>query len=201
MKTRLYLTPRDQGRALSLEEFESADSQEGYHYELIDGRLEVAPLPNMPHEELRDWLTRLLNRYAEEHPEIINHVKAPARVFVPDRPEATCPEPDIAAYQNFPHDLPISRRRWQDFSPLLVVEVLSADNPNKDRVRNRRLYLQVPSIQEYWILAPLEDADRPSLTVLCRGTSRWRRAVTVEASGTYTTPLLPGFSLLLVPQV
>jgi hypothetical protein len=33
--TRLYLTPADHGRRLSLEEFESADAQAGFRYELI----------------------------------------------------------------------------------------------------------------------------------------------------------------------
>jgi Uma2 family endonuclease len=64
MKTQLYLTPRDQGRALSLEEFEHAAAQEGYHYELIDGKLEVSPLPDRPHEDLRDWLRDQLKDYA-----------------------------------------------------------------------------------------------------------------------------------------
>ncbi len=63
MQTKLYLTPNDHGRPLTLDEFEHADAQEGYHYELIDGRLQVSPLPDMPHEELRDWLRRVLDRY------------------------------------------------------------------------------------------------------------------------------------------
>jgi hypothetical protein len=63
MTTHLYLTPKDQGRALSLEEFECAGGLEGYHYELIDGKLEVSSLPNMPHEELRDWLRDRLSDY------------------------------------------------------------------------------------------------------------------------------------------
>jgi hypothetical protein len=36
LSTQLYLTPDDHSRSLSLEEFESADSLEGHHYELID---------------------------------------------------------------------------------------------------------------------------------------------------------------------
>src|SRR5579884_4140914 len=40
MRTQLYLTPKDRGRKLSLEEFETADAQEGFHYDLIRGRSE-----------------------------------------------------------------------------------------------------------------------------------------------------------------
>src|SRR5689334_14090917 len=119
MAIQLYLTPADQGRALSLEELQSARGQEGYHYELIDGKLEVSPLPDLPHEDLRDWLRDQLKSYAQQHPEVINYVKAPARVFVPGRRATTAPEPDAAAYRDFPLDLPLRQRRWQDFSPIL----------------------------------------------------------------------------------
>jgi Uma2 family endonuclease len=200
MTTQLYLTPRDQGRALTLEEFQSAGSQEGFHYELIEGKLEVSPLPNLPHDCLKKWLGRQLDRYVEQHPEIINHVLGPVRVFVPDRPGVTAPEPDVAAYRDFPLDRPLAERRWQDVSPLLVAEILSEDTADKDLVRNLDLYLQVPSIREYWIPDPRVSPDRPTLTVYRRRGRQWQRAITVAAGGTYTTRLLPGFSLVLDPH-
>jgi Uma2 family endonuclease len=196
MKTQVYLTPKDHGRPLSLEEFQHAGSQEGYHYELIDGKLEVSPLPNMPHDELRDWLRDKLYEYIRLHPEAINHVKAPARVFVPGRRATTAPEPDIAAYSDFPLDLPRAQRHWQDHSPALVAEILSEDNADKDLVRNLALYLEVPSIREYWIIDPRRDADHPSLTVHRRRGRRWQNAIEVPAGATYTTRLLPGFQLI-----
>jgi Uma2 family endonuclease len=197
MKTQLYLTPRDQGRALSLEEFEHAGSQEGYHYELIDGKLEVSPLPDMPHEELRDWLRDRLKDYARQHAEIINYLKAPARVFVPGRRPTTAPEPDVAAYRDFPLHLPLRQRRWRDFSPVLVAEIISADTADKDLVRNLELYLQVPSIREYWIIDPRIDPDRPALMVHRRRGSRWQQPIEVGGGGTYSTRLLPDFVLIL----
>ena len=42
------LGPADRGRPMTLEEFMAAGSVEGYHYELIDGKLYVTPLPNLP---------------------------------------------------------------------------------------------------------------------------------------------------------
>jgi Uma2 family endonuclease len=197
MATQFYLTPKDQGRALSLEEFEHAGGQEGYHYELIDGKLEVSPLPNLPHEDLRDWLRDLLKDYARRNPEVINYLKAPARVFVPERRATTAPEPDVAAYHDFPLDLPLRQRRWRDFSPILVAEILSADTADKDLVRNLDLYREVLSIREYWILDPRNDADRPTLTVYRRRGQRWQRPIAVASGGVYTTRLLPDFALLL----
>jgi Uma2 family endonuclease len=200
VKTQLYLTPQDQGRPLTLEEFQSAQGQEGYHYELIHGKLEVSPLPNIPHEDLRDWLREKFAAYVRRHPEVINYIKAPARVFVPGESVVTAPEPDLGAYCDFPLDLPLERRDWRDYSPLLVVEILSRDTADKDLVRNLPLYLQVPSIREYWILDPRASADRPSLIVRRRRGRRWQRAVHVPAGGTYTTGLLPDFALLLDPH-
>ena len=46
MTTRVKIGPRDHGMPLSLEEFLAADGEEGYHYELIHGRLYVCPAPN-----------------------------------------------------------------------------------------------------------------------------------------------------------
>jgi Uma2 family endonuclease len=197
MTTQLYLTPRDQGRALSREEFESAGALEGYHYELIDGKLEVSPLPDMPHDELRDWLRDTLADYIRQHPEIINHVKALARVFVPGRRATTTPEPDVAVYHDFPVNLPLRQRRWQDHSPMLVAEIISEDNAEKDLVRNLDLYLRVPSIREYWIIDPRGDADRPDLTVHRRRGQRWQQAIEIAGGDTYTTRLLPDFALTM----
>jgi Uma2 family endonuclease len=180
-----------------LEEFQHADSKEGYHYELIDGRLEVSPLPDYSHEDLRKLIERLLDRYAEQHPQILRHAQAPARVFVPGRRATTAPEPDVAAYRDFPTGTPRSRIRWQDLSPILVVEILSEDNADKDLVRNRGLYLEVPSIREYWVVDPRTDADRPTLIVYRRRGARWQRPVHVSPGQVYTTPLLPGFILNL----
>ncbi len=197
METKLYLTPRDHGRPLTLEEFQSADSREGFRYELIDGKLDVSPLPNLPHDFLVEWLADLLRVYRRSHPETIRRVQAPARVFVPGRSTTTAPEPDVAAYRDFPAIVSIPELRWQDISPLLVAEVLSEDTADKDLVRNPDLYLQVPSIREYWILDPREDGNCPTLLVHRRRGARWQRTITVAGGDTYTTRLLPDFALVL----
>ena len=67
-------------------------------------------------------------------------------------------------------------------------------------LRNVELYLRVPSIREYWIFDPRQDPDRPTLRVYRRRGSRWQRPVDVAPGETYTTPLLPGFALLLDPH-
>jgi Uma2 family endonuclease len=200
MAALLHLTPRDKGRVLSLKEFLSASGEEGYRYELIDGKLEVWPSPELPHECLRGWLDDKLHSYGCQRPRVISRVFSPARVFVPDSPATTALEPDIAAYRDFPLDVPLAQRNWQDVSPLVVVEILSKDTADKDLVRNFGLYRQVPSIREYWIVDPRASADRPTLTVHRRRGQGWQRPIEVAAEETYTTRLLPGFVLVMDPR-
>jgi Uma2 family endonuclease len=190
----------DHGRPMTLEEFESGNYEEGYQYELIDGKLYVSPLPNAPQGLVERWIHRKLDRYSDQHPEIINSVFPKARVFVHSRPAATCPEPDVTAYRDFPLDLDYREIRWQDVSPILVVEVMSEDDPDKDLVRNVELYLQVPSIREYWILDSREDPNRPTMKVYRRRGQGWQRVIDVAPGEIYTTRLLPGFELILDPR-
>jgi len=197
MQTQLYLTPKDHGRPLSFEDFQHARSREGYHYELIDGRLVVSPLPNLPHDRVRDLIKALLERYKTQNPEALRHVQGPARVFIPGRRATTAPEPDIAGYRHFPTDRDLDSVHWQDISPIIVVEILSRGNADKDLARNLRLYLQVPTIREYWIVDPRRDAARPALSVYRRRSTRWQRPLQVPPGTTYTTRLLPGFTLTL----
>jgi Uma2 family endonuclease len=200
VQPQLYLTPQNHGRRLSFEEFAHAGSQEGYHYELIDGTLNVSPLAEFPHDCLRTIIKRMLDRFAEQHPHALRRVMAPARVFVAGRRATTAPEPDIAGYRDFPTGLPRSRIHWQDLSPILVVEIVSEDCADKDLVRNLALYLEVSSIREYWIVDPRQDPDRPEMIVYRRRGARWQRPLHVPAGGTYTTRLLPGFALDLATQ-
>jgi Uma2 family endonuclease len=195
---RLYLTPADQGRRLSLEEFESADAQEGYRYELIRGKLEVFPFPELPHEWLRHDLRDVLDEYTRQHPETINELFGPAQVIVPDQQEGvTALETDLACYRDFPLDLSYDEVHWRDVSPMVVVEVISAECADKDLTRNVPLYLQVPTVCEYWIVDPRKSHDRPSMLVYRRRGQRWQNPIRVKAGGTYTTRLLPDFTLLL----
>jgi Uma2 family endonuclease len=196
---RLHLTPADASRALSIEEFEGASAEEGYRYELIHGRLVVSPVPNLSHEDVVEWIVEALRAYARTHPEVINRAKAPARVFVPDSDD-TAPEPDVACYHDYPTRLPLDQRDWRLISPVLVVEVLSPDNADKDRERNVELYLRVPSIREYWIIDPLEDPNRPSLTVRRRRGQRWQKPIEIEFGESYETRLLPGLTLVVDPR-
>jgi Uma2 family endonuclease len=199
MSTITKLGPADHGRPLSLEEYMDGDYQEGFHYEIIDGRLYVSPEANLPQGVIESWLLFQVAFYARLHPRAINFVTPKARVFVPRRPGLTVPEPDLAAYRGFPLHLSLEDLRWEDFSPILVAEVLYAD-ADKDLIRNVDLYWQVPSIKEYWVIDTRESANEPTMLVHRRQGNRKWRARELNFRDTYTTPLLPGFKLLIDPH-
>src|ERR671937_1307530 len=94
----LKLGPLDHGRRLSLFDFEDAEYERGFRYEIIDGRLYVSPAPNLPESVLESWLRRKLERYMEAHPEVVGYVATRGWVFLPARVRPSVPEPDLAVY-------------------------------------------------------------------------------------------------------
>jgi Uma2 family endonuclease len=199
MATVLKIGPVEHGRPMTLAEFHASDSEEGYQYELIDGKLYVSPEANAPEGLVEKWIFTKLDRYSVQYTEVINFVYNKARVFVPGRPGVTIPEPDVAAYHGFPLHLDYRKIRWQDLSPVLVVEVLSIDDPYKDLVRNAELYLQVSTIKEYWLLDTRPDPNRPTMRVHRRHGKKWRM-IDLVYRDPYTTKFLPGFELILDPR-
>jgi Uma2 family endonuclease len=197
MATLVKLGPADHDRPMTLEEFYAGDYEEGYQYELIDGKLYVSPQPNAPQGLADRWIYLKLQRYSDDHPEVLNFVYGKTRVFVPNRPGVTNPEPDVSAYRDFPLHREFQSIRWEETSPVLVVEVLSLDDPDKDLVRNVELYSLVPTIKEYWILDTREDVEHPRLLVYRRGRGRKWQTLSYGPRERYTTRLLPEFEILL----
>jgi Uma2 family endonuclease len=199
MTTILKLGPADHGRPITSEEVRSVHWQAGYRYEIIDGRIYLTPVPDLPHDRILRWIYRRLDRYAERHSSIINYVTSGGKVIVEDRPECTEPQPDLVAFHDFPLDAPMEEVRWEDLTPVLVIEIISEDDPKKDLLRNVELYEEIPSIREYWIIDPRDDPDQPSLIVYRRRGQRWQKPIRIAFGETYTTRWLPGFSLGIAP--
>jgi Uma2 family endonuclease len=194
----LKLGPTDHGRALTLDDFDDADFAPGHRYEIIDGRLYVSEEPDPTENELELWLFEKLWDYMRSEASVLNRVTNKGRVFVHTRPEDTVPEPDIAAFSDYPLDRRLKGIKWSDVSPVLVCEVLMG-NPEKDLERNVELYLAVPSIKEYWILDGRDNPEEPTLIQHRRHGKRWVVREFPYGS-TFTTKLLPGFSLLIDPM-
>ena len=96
MATAWKLGPADHGRPMNGVESPAGDFEPGYKYEVIDGRLYVSPQPDAPEHILERWLRRKVERYADDHPAVINFVAVKGRVFLPRSARLTVPEPDLA---------------------------------------------------------------------------------------------------------
>jgi Uma2 family endonuclease len=196
---RIRLGRSDHGRIMSLEDFERAIGREGYRYELNDGRVEVFPTPELWHSDLVEWVDRSLRDYMNTVSATINKLFHRPRLYLPERRPSSL-EPDLIAFRLKRIDLPLKDRRWSDINPVLVIEVTSEDTAAKDLVRNVGLYLEIPSITEYWVIDPRPNPDEPMLSVYRRRGARWQRPIVVPFGGTYETRLLPGFRLLIDPR-
>lgn len=200
MKTMTELTPRHHGRRMSDDEFAAAEAREGYRFELIDGKVFMCPAPGTLHAVIVAWFVRHLENYWALRPDVIQQVTSPGRIFVPGRKLTTCPEPDVAVFSMFP---PVEfglRADWREAVPLIVVEVISPDSYDKDAVRNYKLYKQVPSIREYWLMDPGDPEDGPLLQVFRKRGRQWAVPIECRAGDVYTTPVLPEFRLTVDPS-
>jgi Uma2 family endonuclease len=185
------LGPRDAGMPMTLKEFDDAEYEEGYRYELIHGVLVVTPPPleaeRDPNEELGYWL----RRYRDTHPQ-------------GDALDLTLPEHNIAVG---PHNRRCDRAVWVGLGklpgtrgpiakrdiPSIVVEFPSSRpaDQRRDYDEKREEYRDA-GVKEYWII----DRFRRTMTVYSWRGKRWAKK-TVDEKATYTTGLLPGFEMEL----
>jgi Uma2 family endonuclease len=192
------LGPADHGRGLSYIEFLAGDYKPGHKYELIEGRLYVSPAASYSHDWVRDHIYQVLTMYKSARPGVVQRISANARVFVPGKSKTTCPEPDFAVYRTCP---PGRNVCWEDISPIVVVEIVSADDGGKDYVRNVDLYQRVASIREYWVFDRCGEVSGPTLRVYHRATGRQKwKADDYGPEDIYSTKLMPGLELPVCPQ-
>lgn len=179
---RLRLSLAAAGSTLSPDEFDAAEFEEGFRYELINGVLVVSPAPLInerdPNEELGHWL----RDYRDRHPH-------------GDALDLTLPEHDIFVGSDRRRAdrviwAGLGRLPQADETPTIAVEFVSAGKRNllRDDDQKRTEYERV-GVQEYWVL---NRFDR-TLTVFQPGEGKQ----VVHEKQTYTTPLLPGFQLPL----
>jgi Uma2 family endonuclease len=140
-----------------------------------------------------------VERYGDSHPNSVAFVTGKAQVCVPARPELTILRPDLAVYHELPAEDELSGLDWPDLSPRIVVEVVVDGDCHREFVRNVDLYLQVPSIAEYWILDARDGWLELLLRTRRRHNNRWW-IHEVPYGETYTTRTLPGFELLIDPR-
>jgi Uma2 family endonuclease len=178
--------PADNGRRMTLEDFEQAEIQEGFLYELGRGRVVVSDVPNRRHLAQVDQIRQQLSVYRASHPKRIHAVAAGSecKILIPGLESER--HPDLAIYRSPPDD---DEHLWTTWIPDIVIEVVSPGSEHRDYFEKREEYL-VFAVREYWIV----DADKEEVMVLRRMGGRWRERI-VRAPEGCETRLLPGFSL------
>ena len=183
---RRTIGPADHGRAMTLDEFEAADSTGGWLYELARGIVVVTEVPGIHHGRIVNRITELFVLYNVAHPGIINYRAGGGECRLRLAGMQSDRHPDQAIYLDPEPEGPNPWRRW---CPDLIVEVVSESGEDRDYVEKREEYLRA-GVREYWIL----DPKLRRLLVLRRQNDIWEEVV-VAADDTYRCELLPGLEV------
>jgi Uma2 family endonuclease len=175
---------------MSLADFEPAEVQPGYCYELNRGVVIVSEVPNPSHLAQVVAIKRQLAAYDLAHPEIIHTVagSGECKILLADLESER--HPDLAIYKNPPSE---ETNVWSTWIPEIVIEVVSPGSENRDYLEKREEYLQF-GVREYWIV----DASRQEILILRRSGGRWLE-YPVRPPEVYRTRLLPGLELACGP--
>lgn len=153
---------------MTVDEYLAADLPEGYRYELVEGVVQVTPVPGIPHDSVVEDLHDIFSVYKKQRPDVVAKLTQRSAIVLPKR--MTTREPDFAVYG--PADMSDKKgKTWKDVTPVLVVEVVSPDQARRDYEDKRKDYWDA-GVGEYWIA----DPDRKSLAVLVRSSSDWSKS-------------------------
>src|SRR5262245_56173768 len=163
--TKLKIGPADHGRRMTLDEFQEAEFEAGFRYELGRGTLEVTNIPGEPHGLIVSYFFEAIGVYSRQHGRFIFRLGG-AGEFRLDSPDLSSKRhPDVAvALRATPRDARGERR------PSLAIEVVShgAKAHERDHITKRQEYLAY-GLDEYWIVDPFERR----VIVLVREDNAW----------------------------
>ena len=165
----------------SEEEYLSLDTN--HLVEFSQGQLEVLPLPTFSHQRLVAFLYRLLLGYVEDRGLGVV-MFAPLRIQLG---HGKFREPDLV-FMAAEHADRLGEQFWRGAD--LVMEIVSLDDPERDKVTKRREYAQA-GIPEYWIVDPGEA----SITVLTLQGQEYALHGEFAAGEAASSVLLRGFKV------
>jgi Uma2 family endonuclease len=189
-RTAVRIGPEDQGRHMTLEEFNTADAQPGHLYELGRGVITVVHVPDRRHLAQVDAAREQLSAYRRSHPGRIFSVAHGGECKILLAGAESERHPDLAIYKAPPTD---DEDVWATWIPEIVIEVVSPGSEQRDYVEKREEYLQF-GVLEYWVI----DAGRQEMLALRRSGGRWAERI-VRSGEIYQTPQLPDFEFALAP--
>jgi Uma2 family endonuclease len=173
------------GILMTPEEFDEAEFDDDWYFELINGVLVVSPIPSEEEVDPNEELGFLLRLYQETHP------KGKAL-------DKTLPERYVKAGRNRRRPdrviwTGLGRLPRKDEKPSIIVEFASKRRRDRERdYETKRDEYHAINVQEYWII----DRFTQAMTVFFFEADKPRHKV-ILAKQTYRTKLLPGFELPL----
>jgi len=153
-------------------------------YEIIDGKLLMAPAPDIWHQNWSRDLSWLIVNYVKQR-QLGKVFVAPVDVVL-DVHNTVQPDIVFIATSN----LPIIQRRAIFGVPDLLVELISPSSVRRDRYDKKTLYARF-GVKEYWIGDP---ANR-SLEILILRNGQYDLQCSAENTGKITSQVLPEFEL------
>jgi Uma2 family endonuclease len=181
--------PADQGRRMTLAEFENLEGEEGHLYELSRGVITVVDVPNPRHLALIVAIRRVLHAHDAAHPGRIHTIASGGECKLLIEGLESERHPVVAVYKTPPPEAESDSELWSQWIPEIVVEVISPSSRYRDHEEKAEEYLRF-GVREYWIVDP-EDG---MLKVLRRSRGRWAELL-VRPPSVYRTKLLPGLEL------
>ena len=153
--------------------------------ELVDGRLEVLPMPTIGHQLIVMFLCDVLREFVKPR-NLGVVIFAALRVRLRER---NIREPDVV-FKTREHLDPQADRYWEKAD--LVMEVVSADAKSRERdwVVKRQEYAQA-GIAEYWIV----DPQQQRVVVLRLDGDHYVTHSEAGANGEVCSALLAGFAV------
>lgn len=178
--------PEDNGRRMSLDEFDRAIGTEGWIYELHRGVVEVSDVPSTSHFFQLQSVRKQLLAYDLTHPDVICAVTASNESKILLSATESERHPDLSVYLKPPAPSPDVWSRWV---PEIVIEIVSPSSVKRDYEDKPTDYLLF-GVDEYWII----DSIKQQMTALIRWRGEWKPQV-IKPPQKYTTDYLPGFKL------
>lgn len=162
--------------------------EDGYRYELVEGRLDVSPQPLPRHTRTQHRLAFHLENLAPDGFEVQSE---PGINLNAERTHHRIPDITIAHTADFTPD------RYPCTPPVLAVEVLSPESIFRDTDTKKREYAAF-GIPAYWIVNP--DPELPSLQELRLdpASGAYHEAAEVYGEQVFTTDV--PFGITLVPH-
>jgi Uma2 family endonuclease len=187
-ETLVKIGPKDHGRRMTLAEFDHAEVQEGYLYELGRGVIIVSDVPGKRHLAMVNALRRQLTAYDLAHPGRIHTIAGGGECKLLVEGLESERHPDLAVYKTAPDERD-DDELWRSWIPELVIEVVSPGSQTRDYSEKPEEYLRF-GVQEYWVV----DREKPQMLAHRRSAGRWSEKV-AKADEKYRSRLLPGFEL------